>query len=304
MKLVSQLTRGVVLAMAAVCAMVIPVAAGVTSASAGAPYTCVSTQAQGVSCGLPRDTTDFKGIPNAEGHSASTATEFDINQWNNGGGSSNYCNSASQKLKANSAEDWKIKVSLGPVPSGQSEGVCAYPNVWPHDMQGNVDSFTEAVASFTESFPHTTNVDAHGMEDDWFNNWAYEVMVQYDFSNDAPCEGSWPQTAMNLSFGGEYQVPTQKWHMCSSSDGKSIIFKLGASDASEGNGESSGKVDLGQMLRYAEAHNNPETGKPYLPKASGASSAQWTAFSMGFEYLNTHGVPTTFDVSRSTATFK
>lgn len=272
------------------------------SATAGPPYTCISSQAQGVSCGLPDDQSDFVGILNNEGQNPNTATEIDIDQWNDGGGSSNYCNNGTYKLKANSAEDWKLQTNI-PTPNPGQDGVCAYPNVWEHDAEGTVDSYSKITAAFTETFPHTADVQAHGMEDDWFDNWSTEVMVQYDFSNEAPCGGTFPQEATNLSFGGEYNVPVQSWHICTSSNGATIDFKLGASDATL-QSEPSGKVDLLPMLRWAETNINPVTGLDYLPAASGQTSAEWTAFSMGFEVLSTNGTQATFAMTRALANFQ
>ena len=61
--------------------------------------------------------------------------------------------------------------------------------------------------------PAQSQTAAHAMFDLWFNNWSYEVMVQYDFSNDGPCQGSWPQVKKNVTFGGNNGVPTQAWHL-------------------------------------------------------------------------------------------
>ncbi len=270
------------MALVAGAAMVIAIPTGVSSAilstpsnhkhadvQFGPPYSC-TTSSNG-SCVFPQDTTDFPGIDLGSGRPASKGIEVDQNMWNTG------C-SGSQTLSANSAEDYQVVANY---PTSSTGAICSYPNAWPHDAQGAIDSYTQTTSSFDESFPHNAQTQAHAMYDLWFDKWAYEVMVQYDFSNDAPCEGSWPQIVTGVSFGGSDGVPQQQWHLCQGNGGKSLVWKLGASDAQE-QSESSGSVDLLSMLQYLENHG-------YLPAGS-----TWTAVSMGWEIASTGGQSETF----------
>ena len=244
-----------------------------------ASYSCSTSAAKG-SCVFPQDTTDFPGIDPGTGRPASQGLEIDQNVWN-----ANGCPGSTQTLSANSAEDYQVVANY---PTSSSGAICTYPNVWPHDAQGTVDSYSQTTSSFDESFPHNAQTQAHAMFDLWFNNWANEVMVQYDFSNDAPCEGSWPEVKTGVTFGGDDGVPVQKWHLCTGgtqlSNGSypSLVWKLGAADGAQEQSESTGSVDLLSMLEWLE--NNG-----YLPAGS-----TWTAVSMGWEIASTGGQDETF----------
>ena len=184
-----------------------------------------------------------------------------------------------QTLSANSPEDYQVVANY---PTSSTGAICAYPNVWPHDAQGAIDSYQQTTSTFSESFPHNAGTQAHAMYDLWFDNWAYEVMVQYDFSNDGACQGSWPEVQTNVTFGGSNGVPSQAWHLCTGNGGKSLVWKLGAADGSQEQSESTGSVDLLSMLQYLENDG-------YLPAGS-----TWTALSMGWEIASTGGQNETF----------
>jgi hypothetical protein len=234
---------------------------------------CTTSAAKGT-CVFPQDTTDFPGINPGAGRPASQGIEIDQNVWNAGG-----CPGWTQTLNAQSPQNFSLTADY---PTNSSGAICTYPNVWPHDAQGPIDSYQQTTSSFSESFPHNAGTQAHAMYDLWFNNWAYEVMVQYDFSNDAPCEGNWPEVKTNVTFGGSNGVPVQSWHLCEGNGGKSLIWKLGAADGAQEQSESTGSVDLLSMLKYLE-----NTG--YLP-----ANSTWTALSMGWEIASTGGQPETF----------
>lgn len=235
------------------------------SASAASASTSCSTSASSGSCVFPQDKTDFPGINPGTGRPDSNAIEIDQDEWNGG------C-SGTQTINANSPEDFSVTANY-PANGG---AICSYPNVWPHDAQGAVNSYAETVATFHESFPHNSGTQAHAMFDLWFNNWAYEVMVQYDFSNDAPCEGSWPLVKENVQFDA------QAWHLCTGNNGQTMDWKLGPSDGAQEQSESSGTVHIKAMVKYLE-----QTGM--LPKG-----LTWTAISMGWEIASTGGQPETF----------
>jgi hypothetical protein len=240
---------------------------------AHASGSCSTSTANG-SCIFPQDTTDFPGINLGSGRPASQGVEIDQNVWN-----ANGCPGWTQTLSANSTQNFAFTANY---PKSSSGAICSYPNEWPHDAQGPIDAYSQTTSTFSESFPHNAQTQAHAMYDLWFDNWAYEVMVQYDFSNDAPCEGSWPEVKTNVTFGGSNGVPTQSWHLCEGNGGKSLIWKLGAADGSQEQSESSGSVDLLPMLKYLESNG-------YLPAGS-----TWTALSMGWEIASTGGQPETF----------
>ena len=250
---------------------------GVSATAGAAAYSC-TTSAKDGSCVFPEVKADFPGIHPGTGRPRSKGLEIDQNVWN---AASSQCDGWSQTLSADSANDYQVVANF---PKGNT-AICSYPNVWPHDASGAVDSYSQITSSFSESFPHNGRTHAHAMFDLWFNNWANEVMVQYDFSNDAPCEGSWPEVATNVSFGGSNGVPVQTWHLCTGNGGKSTVWKLGAADGAQEQSESSGTIDILSMVKYLEK-------KGYLPAKS-----KWTAISMGWEIASTGGQSETFSGS-------
>ena len=181
----------------------------------------------------------------------------------------------SQTLYANSPTDWRV-VANGP--AGNTE-VVAFPNTGV-DMTGAVDSYSKTISSFSETMPHNSQTSAWSMYDLWFNNWADEVMIQYDFSGNGSCD-----SVATAQFGGTNGVPVQTWHLCDFSGGGSttLDWKLGASDPATS--ESSGSIDILAMIKWLETHG-------YLPTAS-----TWTAASQGWEICSTGGQPETFSES-------
>jgi len=188
----------------------------------------------------------------------------------------------SQTLSANSPQDWQVVANE---PAG-NDGVVAYPNTG-IDLSGAVDGYNETVSSFSESMPHNDQTSAWAMYDLWFNNWADEVMIQYDFTNNGDCT-----PVATAQFGGSYGVPVQTWHLCDFSGGgtDTLAWKLGAGEGSEKQSESSGSVDLKAMIEWLE--NNG-----YLPAGS-----TWTAISDGWEICSTGGQNETFQVSNYSVT--
>jgi hypothetical protein len=247
-----------------------------TPASAATSYAC-STKASNGACVFPQDKTDFPGIRPGPGRPKSAGLEVDQNVWNAG---SSDCSGWSQKLSANSAEDFQVLANY----PAHNTAVCTFPNVWPHDAQGLVDSYSQTTSSFSESFPHNGSTTAWGMFDLWFNNWANEVMIQYDFSQNGPCTTT-PVT--NKVFGGNNGVPSQPWFLCTfgsrqaNGSYQTTAWKLGANEAGK-QSESSGTINILSMIKYLE-----RTGD--LPAKS-----TWTAISMGWEICSTGGRQETF----------
>jgi hypothetical protein len=248
-----------------------------TPATAAAHYSC-TTSAKNGSCLFPESPTDFPGVNPGSGRPKSHGLEVDQDVWNS---ASSDCKGWSQTLSANSVEDFQIVANY---PAGNT-AVCTYPNVWPHDARGAVNSYSQTTSTFSESFPHNNATHAWGMFDLWFNNWANEVMIQYDFSKNAPCTTT-PVT--DKVFGGKNTgVPAQPWFLCTLTSPKAngtyqtTAWKLGPNEAGK-QSESSGSIDILAMIKYLER-------KGYLP-----ANSTWTAISMGWEICSTGGRNETF----------
>jgi hypothetical protein len=245
------------------------------SQSAGL-FSCTTSTDHGA-CVFPQDTADFPGINPGSGRPASQGIEVDQNEWSGGTGS---CSGSTQTLSANSPENYQVVANY---PAGNT-AVCTYPNVWPHDAQGAVDSYSQTTSSFSESFPHNAQTTAWAMFDLWFNNWANEVMIQYDFSDNGPCQTT-PVT--DVTFGGSNGVPSQPWFLCTfgspmaNGSYQTTAWKLGPNEAGK-ESESSGSIDMLAMIKYLE-------GTGYLP-----ANSTWTAISMGWEIASTGGTNETF----------
>jgi hypothetical protein len=194
----------------------------------------------------------------------------------------------SETLTAYSPTDWSVNATA---PAG-NDGVIAFTNTGV-DTTGAVDSYASTISSFSETMPHNSQTSAWSMYDLWFNNWADEVMIQYDFSGNGSCD-----SVATAQFGGTDGVPLQTWHLCDFSGGGSttLDWKLGASDPATS--ESSGSINIEQMLEWLE-HNAPAgSSTTYLPAGS-----TWTAASQGWEICSTGGQPETFSESDYSLTF-
>ncbi len=241
-----------------------------TTTTTPATGACVTSAATG-SCPFPDPQPEFTGTaPNS-------TPEVDQNVWNP-------INGWHQTLTANSPTSWSV---LANMPTGNT-GVVSYPNAWARDYRGTVDSFPQITESFTESMPHNAQTSGWAMNDLWFNNWADEVMVQYDFSSNTDCDAS-TVVATNVIFGGSNGVPVQQWHLCdftsAGDSGHTLAWKLGATEGSGKQSESSGSIDIKAMIGWLETNG-------YLPAAS-----TWTALSDGWEICSTGGQNETFSLS-------
>ncbi len=220
------------------------------------------------SCFYPDPQPEFTGtVPGS-------TPEVDTNMWSP-------VNGATETLTAYSPSLWSVSASIPGL--GQNGGVIAYTNSWARDYAGTVDSFPQITQSFTESMPHNAQTTAWAMDDLWFNNWADEVMIQYDFSNNADCDAS-TVVATNILFGGSNGVPVQQWHLCDFGGG-TFAWKLGATEGAGKQSESSGSIDIKAMIGWLETNG-------YLPAAS-----TWTALSDGWEICSTGGQNQTFSMS-------
>lgn len=163
-----------------------------------------------------------------------------------------------QTLTADSPGSWHVAADM---PTGNTS-VVSFPNAGA-GYSGSADSFSTFSQSFTESMPHNAATSGWAMDDLWFNNWADEVMIQYDFSNNGDCT-----VAATATFSG------QPWHLCDFGGG-TMAWKLGSGEGTAKQSESSGTIDILAMIRYLETNG-------YLPAAS-----TWTAWSAGFEICST-----------------
>ena len=188
-----------------------------------------------------------------------------------------------QTLYANGPGDWQVVPNM---PAGNT-AVVSYPNIWAY-YSGTVDSYSQITSSFSETMPHNSQTTAWAMYDLWFNNWADEVMIQYNFSNNADCDSS-TVVAKAVTFGGSNGVPVQKWHLCDFGGG-TLDWKLGSDEGSAKQSESSGSVDILAMIKWLESHS-------YLP-----ANSTWTGISDGWEVCSTGGQNETFKMSRFSVT--
>jgi hypothetical protein len=237
----------------------------------GAPACVMTAPTPNGSCQFPDPQPEFTGTnPNS-------TPEVDTDMWNPISG-------ASETLIANSPSNFGVVANM---PKGNT-GVVAYTNSWARDYSGTVDSFPQITESFAESMPHNAQTSGWAMNDLWFNNWADEVMIQYDFSNNTDCDAS-TVVATNVMFGGSNGVPVQQWHLCdftsSGDSGQTLAWKLGATEGAGKQSESSGSIDIKAMIGWLETNG-------YLPAAS-----TWTALSDGWEICSTGGQNETFSES-------
>jgi len=189
-----------------------------------------------------------------------------------------------QTLSVNSPGDWKV---VNSTPAGHGGSVTTFPNTGAAFNEAPLSSYSSITSSFTEAMPHNSATSAWAAYDLWFNNWADEIMIQHDFTSQAPC----PYAAV-ARFGGSNGVPVQTWGLCTF--GSERVWKLVAPGTKVGNSgatinESSGSVDIKAMVSYLE--------NPAAPDAIPASSTI-TNLSYGWEIASTSGRPETFTVSR------
>ena len=246
-----------------------------TQAPGPAPVgaTCVTSSPTG-SCPFPDPQPEFTGTaPNS-------TPEVDVNMWNPIAG-------ASVML---SASNPSVFSAVANMPAGNT-AVVSYTNSWARDYTGAVDSYSQITQTTSETMPHNAQTTAWAMDDLWFNNWADEVMVQYDFTNNGDCDASTVK-ASNVTFGGANGVPIQQWHLCDftspGDSGQTLDWKLGATEGAGRQSEPGGKIDILAMVKWLETNG-------YLQ-----ASSTWTALSSGWEICSTGGQSETFKMSNFT----
>ena len=136
-----------------------------------------------------------------------------------------------------------------------------------------------------------SNTSAESAYDIWLNNYGNEVMIWTYLSNRS-LSGCTLLTA-DVSFGGAYGVPVEKWDLCRYGSGE-IVWYLDQQSLGTGTstvyGLNAGSVDIYAMLMWLE--NNG-----YL-----ASSTYLTQIEYGFEICSTGGVNEEFEVTGLTIT--
>lgn len=242
--------------LATVCALVLLL--GVSAAPAWAAGPCVTSADQG-SCG------PYDGYRQITGTTSSTYVNNDV--WNPIAG-------ASQTLTATSPGDWSVTADM---PAGNG-AVVSYPSTGGNYGQvtntpSPLSGFSRIRSWFTETMNANPGTIAEAAYDIWLGNpgssdWAYEVMLQTDFSALRPRCSSFQATA---TFNG------QQWGLCTF--GTELIWQL------QGN-EPSGVVHVLAMLRYLAANG-------YVP----ADVGLW-AVGYGWEICSTGGQPETFSLSQ------
>ena len=213
-----------------------------------------------------------------------------------------------QTLQANSAQNF---VFTNTTPTNPSGAVTAFPDEGTYAYTGVVDDYTSLTSTYSQSMPINSNTAAWAMQDDWLTEPGrpsgeddYEVMVQYDFSNNGSCPGgTWPTTryaevATNVSLGG------QLWHICDgqnahNSDGScpttgnfcgQLVVKLGGTAANQPDSPStSGTLNLKAIFQWLEDNDPPGSSYPYIEPGSSIA-----ALSQGWEIASTGGVPEQF----------
>ena len=269
-------------------------------------------------CDFASDPTDFAGM-NDPTDSGGLTNEVDQDLW------SPICANASggivglndptcvtretQEVQANSAQDFVV---TNDTPTNPSGAVTTYPNAHAHGYGGPVDDYTSLTSSYDVTMPINANTSAWAMQDDWLTEPGYpagqgdyEVMIQYDFSNNGSCPSTWAQGTSNYGVvANNVMIDGVAWHVCDgqnahNSDGTcpttgsncgAMIFKLGATEASRPSLTStSGTLDLKAMFQWLEDHDVPGESYPYVQPGSSVE-----ALSQGWEIASTGGVPEQF----------
>lgn len=266
-------------------------------------------------CGFPQDSVHFTG----QNDSTSLDNEIDSHVW------SPTCADAlgdlvdtddptcvtpsTSTLQANSAQNFVI---TNMTPAGHNS-VSAYSNVWAHGYTGVVDDYKTLTSTYNLSMPIDSHTSAWAMHDDWFkepnspNDWAdYELMIQYDFTNNGDCPSSWNNGANDWGVvANNVMIDGVAWHVCDGenpmhADGTcdqsiddscgAIVFKLGATEADRpALPTTSGTINIKAMVTWLETHNVPGQNYPFMQKGSSVAN-----LSAGWEICTTGGVPEKF----------
>jgi len=196
---------------------------------------------------------------------------------------------SSQTMYAISPESWYVNATF---PTGNT-AVETYPNSDAIYYPTNplVSSYSYLFSGFGGNMNLNSNTSAESAYDIWLNNYGNEVMIWTYLSNRS-LSGCTLLTA-DVSFGGAYGVPVEKWDLCRYGSGE-IVWYLDQQSLGTGTstvyGLNAGSVDIYAMLMWLE--NNG-----YL-----ASSTYLTQIEYGFEICSTGGVNEEFEVSGFTIT--
>jgi hypothetical protein len=267
-------------------------------------------------CPFPQDATHFTG----QNNTSDLTNEVDPNVWGADCADSKgnivdiadptCAHPETVQVQANSAQNYVITNNS---PAGNTR-VTAYSNVWAHGYNGVLDDYKTLTSSYNITMPINAHTSAWAMQDDWLsepnskNSWAdYEVMIQYDFTNNGECPSTWDNGANPWGVvANNVMIDGIAWHVCDgqeahNSDGScnesiddacgAMVFKLGATEADRpALTTTSGTIDLKAIFQWLENNNVPGKSYPYIAKGSSISQG----ISNGWEICSTGGVPEKF----------
>lgn len=256
--------------------------AAAVPARAGAPYSCTTSSPQG-SCPQAAGGVNYDSYPGFADFAGSGWSYYspyvDANEWGPVSGQT-------QTLAANSPGDWQVREYI-PAASNTGHAVTTYPNA---GMQFNTSHTLTGYPDITSSFADTIPADPANTGwqgyDNWFNNWADEVMIQTQWVNTGGCDYAAVQ-----QFGGSNGVPVQTWGLCDfGGPGGEKVWKLAPPGTPAGSqatlNETSGSVDITAMTDWLVNHG-------YMTSTSPAATTI-TALSAGFEICNTAAAGSTW----------
>jgi hypothetical protein len=321
----SAIPRGVTIA--SIGGSTVVLSPGVTSIANGDTLDEAGYQYEaGSSCHFPTDTTDFVGMNDPTDLDGET-NEVDQNVWsaictNSSGGVIGFgppgswgiddpscAHLETSELQADSAQNF---VFTNDTPTNSTGGVTAYSNAWAHGYAGPVDDYTSLTSTYNLSMPINSSTSAWAMQDDWFTEpgypagqGTYEVMIQYDFTNNGTCPSTWAQGTSNWGVvANDVMIDGVAWHVCDgqpahNSDGTcsttypncgAMVWKLGATEADRpALASTSGTIDIKAMVQWMETHDVPGENYPYMEPGTSIE-----ALSEGWEIASTGGVPEQF----------
>lgn len=256
---------------------VLLLAAGGAAASSGIAhaetFSCTTSSPTGACPAGGGGYTNYAGFSDFSSQMNFGSPYADANEWGQVSGET-------QTLSANSPGDWQVAVNI-PASSNPSGAVTTYPNGGFVLNNPPLTSYGDITSAFADSIPTGSGNSGWQGYDNWFNNWADEIMIQTNFVGNSPCTYAAVQ-----QFGGVNGVPVQTWGLCDF--GSEKVWKLAPSGTQAGGSatvsETSGSVDVTAMTDWLITHGYMTTSTP--------ASTTVTALSAGFEICETAGTTT------------
>ncbi|HTQ92538.1 MAG TPA: hypothetical protein VMK84_23900 [Streptosporangiaceae bacterium] len=177
-----------------------------------------------------------------------------------------------------------IPAGNGPVVSYPSAGINPMNDPVNHALPLYIKNLTGWTSTFNEIQPRTTGIASEAGYDNWYNNYANEVMFQVDMVDPSALRGGFP-TIDQATFGGTGGVPAHLWNLTVS--GTEIIWQLADSGVintptSVNGGIQSGTVDVRAMINWL-------ADRGYLKFDLFTTTS--TAAGFGWEICSTNGQP-------------